>query len=151
MTTSSQQAVSSISSSDIDDLSTYSINIAGPSYVGIGGAGGAGGAGSTIAWNGAGSIGYSNPPTISKFHNSKGTEVFSLPAEEPTLDVKGRIRINGEYLDERLDRIETLLHIPTRDVIIEEQYPKLKALFEEYMKELEKYKTWNRLTTGKER
>ena len=86
------------------------------------------------------------------FQNSKGQEVFSIPSnEEPTLDIKGKVRMNGEDLAERLERIESLLNIPTRNVTIEQQFPKLKALYEEYMAELEKYKTWNRLTKGTEK
>ena len=62
-----------------------------------------------------------------------------------TLEVKGNVKINGQDLEERLERIETLLHIPTRDVTLEEKYPKLKKLWEEYNKELAKYRTWDKL------
>lgn len=83
--------------------------------------------------------------------NPSGNEVLRVPdSDTPTLEVTGNVRINGEDLNERLERIETLLNIPTRNVTIEAQYPKLKKLYEEYMAELEKYKTWNRLTKGTE-
>lgn len=72
-------------------------------------------------------------------------------ASKAALEVNGRLKINGEFLDDRLERIETLLSIPTRDVTIEQQFPKLRELYEAYMKELEKYKTWNRLTKGTEK
>jgi hypothetical protein len=65
--------------------------------------------------------------------------------EKATLEVKGSVRINGQDLEDRLERIETLLHIPTRDVTLEEKYPKLKKLWEEYNKELAKYRTWDKL------
>lgn len=78
--------------------------------------------------------------------NASGTEIFRIPTDEATLDVKGRIKMNGEYLDERLERIETLLNIPIRDIEMENEFPKLKALWEEYNKELEKYKTWKRIS-----
>lgn len=79
----------------------------------------------------------------------RGSEVLRVPnSDTPTLEVTGNVRINGEDLNERLERIETLLNIPTRNVTIEAQYPKLKKLYEEYMSELEKYKTWNRLKKG---
>jgi len=94
-------------------------------------------------------VGYVNSSiSISKTYDT----AFNVqPTEPATLEVKGRIKMQGEYLDERLERIETLLQIPTRDVTIEAQYPKLKALYEEYIAELEKYKTWNRLTKGSEK
>jgi len=74
-------------------------------------------------------------------HGSKTVEI----AEAATLDVKGTVKINGVDLEERLKTIETLLQIPTRDVTMEAKHPKLKALYEEYMHELEKYKTWHRI------
>jgi len=74
-------------------------------------------------------------------HGSKTVEI----AEAATLDVKGTVKINGVDLEERLKTIETLLQIPTRDVTMEAEHPKLKALYEEYMHELEKYKTWHRI------
>lgn len=70
-------------------------------------------------------------------------------ANGANLEVKGRVKINGEYLDERLERIETVLQIPTRDIAIENKYPKLKQLYQEYTKELAKYKTWETLKGSK--
>ena len=69
--------------------------------------------------------------------------------DKTTLEVKGRVKINGEYLDERLERIETVLQIPTRNIDMENKYPKLKKLYEEYTKELAKYKTWETLKESK--
>lgn len=77
--------------------------------------------------------------------NSSGKEVVRIPFDEATLDVKGRIKMNGEYLDERLERIETMLNIPVRDIEIENEFPRLKTIWEEYNRELEKYKTWKRI------
>jgi hypothetical protein len=61
------------------------------------------------------------------------------PAE---LEVKGRMVINGRDLEERLDTIEKVLQIPERDVILEKKHPKLKKLYDEYIKELSKYRMW---------
>ena len=61
----------------------------------------------------------------------------------PELEVKGRMVINGRDLEERLDTIEKVLHIPERDVILEKKHPKLKKLYEEYINELSKYKMWH--------
>ena len=60
----------------------------------------------------------------------------------PELEVKGKMVINGRDLEERLDTIEKVLHIPERDVILEKKHPKLKKLYEEYINELSKYKMW---------
>ena len=82
-----------------------------------------------------------NIPVMTIPHGSKTIEIDKAA----TLDVKGNVKINGVDLEERLKTIETLLHIPTRDVTMENKYPKLKKLYEQYMHELEKYKTWERV------
>ena len=61
----------------------------------------------------------------------------------PELEVKGRMVINRRDLEERLDTIEKVLHIPERDVILEKKHPKLKKLYDEYINELSKYKMWH--------
>ena len=91
--------------------------------------------------------------TASHFTSSNGNSVLTMPhgedkvvlEKQATLDIKGSVRINGMDLDERLKTIETILCIPTRDVIMEEKYPKLKQIYEQYMHELEKYRTWERV------
>ena len=60
----------------------------------------------------------------------------------PELEVKGRMIINGVDLEERLDTIEKVLHIPERDVILEKKHPKLKKLYDEYIHALGKYRTF---------
>jgi hypothetical protein len=64
------------------------------------------------------------------------------PAE---LEVKGRMVINGRDLEERLNTIEKVLHIPERDVILEKKHPKLKKLYDEYIHALGKYRTFDAL------
>ena len=73
-----------------------------------------------------------------------GTKTVEID-KAATLDVKGTVKINGVDLEERLSTIETLLQIPTRDVTMETKHPKLAKLYKEYMRELEKYKTWDRI------
>ena len=60
----------------------------------------------------------------------------------PSLEVKGRMVINGRDLEERLDTIEKVLQIPERDVILERKHPKLKKLYDEYIQALGKYRTF---------
>lgn len=71
-------------------------------------------------------------------------EIYPTRCESALNVSKDRI-LREESLSERLKRIETVLNIPTRDIEMENKYPRLKQLFEEYMQELEKLKTWERL------
>ena len=59
-----------------------------------------------------------------------------------SLEVKGKIIHNGIDLEERLKTIEKVLMIPERDVKLEKKYPKLKKLYDEYIKELSKARMW---------
>ena len=87
------------------------------------------------------------------FVSNNGKAVMTIPADkqevvlekDATLNVKGNVVINGVDLEERLKTIETILQIPTRDATIEAKYPKLAELYKQYMHELEKYKTFERL------
>jgi predicted transcriptional regulator len=60
----------------------------------------------------------------------------------PELEVKGRMVINGIDLEERLSTIEKVLQIPERDVKLEAKYPSLKKKYDEYIKDLSKYRMW---------
>lgn len=79
--------------------------------------------------------------------------IFTVPGdgnkvildEKASLEVKGKVVINGQDLEERLKIIENVLHILERDVKLEEKYPKLKKLYDEYMKELSKNRMWESL------
>jgi hypothetical protein len=57
--------------------------------------------------------------------------------------------MNGTNLEDRLSTIETVLNIPTRDVTLEEKYPRLKEIYIQYITELEKYKNWEKLKDNK--
>ena len=65
--------------------------------------------------------------------------------QRAALEVKGKMKLNGIDMEERLSTIEKVLNIPQRDVTLEAKYPKLKQIYEQYMHELEKYKTWDRI------
>jgi hypothetical protein len=60
----------------------------------------------------------------------------------PTLEVKGNMVINGVDLEERLKTIEKVLMIPERDVKLEKKHLKLKKMYDDYIKALAKYRTW---------
>lgn len=104
----------------------------------------ANGTSSTISWA---------APPPHNFVSNNGQPIMTVPAnsqtvvleEKATLEVKGTVKINGVDLEERLSTIEKVLQIPTRDVTMETKHPKLAELYQQYMHELEKYKTWNRI------
>ena len=105
----------------------------------------------TTGFNGTTTASWAQPN--SNFTNSNGTAVMYMPAnedkviinEKAALEVKGTMIVNGVNLDERLKTIETVLQIPTRDATMEAKHPKLAELYKQYMHELEKYKTWERI------
>lgn len=68
--------------------------------------------------------------------------VMIVKGNPPELEVKGRVVINGQDLEERLKIIETVLQIPERDVKLEKKHPKLKKLYDEYIHALAKYRTF---------
>ena len=108
--------------------------------------------GATLSSNGT-TAAWSQPHTYTNFTNSNGNPVMTIPhggdkvviEKSATLEVKGDVVINGVNLEERLETIEQVLQIPTRDVTMEAKHPKLAELYRQYMHELEKYKTWDRI------
>ena len=138
-------------------VSTITLTGAGSSgqYLTVGG-GGAGLSGyavgsTTIANGGTYSTAWS--PPSQNFVSNNGKAVMTIPADkqevilekDATLDIKGNVRMNGVDLEERLETIEKVLQIPTRDATMEAKHPKLAELYKAYMHELEKYKTWERI------
>lgn len=93
------------------------------------------------------------PPPNTNFYSSNNKTLMTIPHGEEkivlekaaSLEVKGNVVINGLDLEERLKTIEKILQIPERDVIMESKYPKLADLYQQYMQELERYKTWERI------
>jgi hypothetical protein len=59
-----------------------------------------------------------------------------------TIEVNGNMVINGVDLEERLKTIEQVLTIPERDVKLESKHPKLKKMYDDYIKALAKYRTF---------
>lgn len=121
-----------------------------------------GSSGSTLTYTtgaGVGGTGWTNSSTVSwappnqNLVSNNGTPIMTIPHDgntvvlekKATLDVQGNVKINGIDLEERLETIEKVLQIPTRDITIENKYPKLAELYKQYMHELEKYKTFERI------
>lgn len=71
--------------------------------------------------------------------------IMVVSQNPPALDVKGKLVLNGQDVEERLTTIEKVLRIPERDVKLEKKHPKLKKLYDQYIHELEKYRTWDRI------
>ena len=118
---------------------------------------GVGGVSGTVTLTGGGA-GYTTVTSGSSWlntgvQNGNGKPVLTVPygketvilEETATLDVKGKVRINGLDLEERLKTIEKVLGIPERDVTMEAKYPSLKKKFDEYINALEKYRTFERI------
>jgi hypothetical protein len=66
----------------------------------------------------------------------------TIKNDPATLEVKGKMMLNGQDLEERLKTIEKVLMIPERDVKLEKKHPKLKKLYDEYIAALGKYRTF---------
>lgn len=85
----------------------------------------------------------------SSFKHKEGLDVATGNLEIKVGNIiidKGDIIMNtGDKLSERLERIENMLHIPTRDVKMEEKYAHLKELWEQYNHELDIIKMFEKL------
>ena len=79
----------------------------------------------------------SNPSTL-----KVADGVMTVTGEPASLEVKGKVVINGLDLEERLKTIERVLMIPERDVKMEAKYPSLKKKYDEYIAALGKYRTF---------
>ena len=114
--------------------------------------GGTGATGSAIT-TGSGINGTWATSASTNFTSTNHKNVLTIPAGEEkvvlekhaALEVKGKVLINGIDLEERLKTIEYVLGLPERDVTIEAKYPSLKKKYDEYVKELGKYRTFEAL------
>ena len=108
------------------------------------------------------------PLTIGKVYTTNGTSgqfltsgangtswatttdnVMIVKQDPASLEVKGRMILNGVDLEERLNTIERVLTIPERDVKLEKKHPKLKKLYDEYIAALGKYRTFEAIKESK--
>lgn len=96
----------------------------------------------TNGFNGTSSISYA--PSVTLADN-----VLTAKSNPNSLEVKGKVVINGQDLEERLSTIEKVLQIPERDVTLEAKHPNLKKLYDEYIHALGKYRTWDALKESK--
>lgn len=91
---------------------------------------------------GGGSNGFSYVTNTSGYTLSPNVVINNEPS---SLEVRGKIIHNGKDLEERLSVIEKILQIPERDVKLEQKYPNLKKLYDEYIKALSKARMWESL------
>jgi hypothetical protein len=98
-------------------------------------------AGPFLTTNGSGATNWA---TVSPNYNI-GDGVMKVSGDPATLEVKGKMVLNGRDLEERLDTIEKVLQIPERDVILEKNYPLLKQKYDDYINTLSKYRMWEEL------
>lgn len=112
---------------------------------------GSGGSGQVYTTNGTSGINWTTPST--QFNSGNGKPVMTIPngtnevilEKDATLEVKGKVKINGIDLEERLNIIERILMIPKRDATLEDKYPSLKKKFDDYINTLEKYQTFEHI------
>lgn len=97
----------------------------------------AGGVGSSSTIYTTGTNGWITSP------NPYDTVMKISQTNPPELEVKGRMVLNGQDVEERLNTIEKVLQIPERDVKLEAKHPKLKELYDAYIHALGKYRTWD--------
>jgi len=120
--------------SNTSNNANYKIHNTNPILVAANGSGGGGNAGGT---------GYTYTTTnASGYALGEHVKINNNPA---SLEVKGKLVINGRDLEERLQTIERVLMIPERDIELEKEFPKLKKAYDDYIKQLEQYRTWKRL------
>ena len=92
-----------------------------------------------------GAVGSSGTYTITNTAGYQISPSVIIQNDPSSLEVKGKIIHNGRDLEERLSVIEKILQIPERDVKLEKKYPKLKKMYEDYIKELSKVRMWESL------
>lgn len=98
------------------------------------------GNGQLLTSNGFNGTNWTSAPSY-----TMGDHVLKVNGNPASLEVTGKMTINGLDLEERLSNIEKVLMIPERDVILESKYPKLKKMYDEYIKELSKARMWETL------
>jgi hypothetical protein len=91
-----------------------------------------------LSW---GTVGSNGSYSIQQPYDS----VMKINGNPASLEVSGKVVINGLDLEERLKTIEKVLMIPERDATMEAKYPSLKKKYDEYIAALEKYKTFERV------
>jgi hypothetical protein len=87
------------------------------------------------------------PTTSITANNTQNVATFTYDAITPAnfvkgLQVSGELELNGESIDTRLRRIEERLHIPHRNVKLEEKYEHLKKIYQDYENTIAEIKTW---------
>ena len=113
---------------------------------------GSGGSGQVYTTNSTSGLNWATP-TSTQFNSSAGKPIMTVPngkdeiilEKDATLEVKGKVKINGIDLEERLNIIERILMIPKRDATLEDKYPSLKKKFNDYINTLEKYQTFEHI------
>ena len=92
-------------------------------------------------WSSIGAVGSTGAYSIRQPYEA----VMKVNENPASLQVSGKVVINGLDLEERLKSIEKVLMIPERDATMEAKYPSLKKKYDEYIAALEKYKTFERV------
>lgn len=91
----------------------------------------------------------SNTITASTINNSSSAITINGDPKNGVLSVDVPLVVNGRDVMKELDEMRDALLLLKRDVAMEEKYPRLKELKEEYELALEKYKTFEIIKESK--
>ena len=85
-----------------------------------------------------------------KFYTTSGTQVFTISdgisdKNPAAVNITGDLKLNGESLEERLTRIESMLYIPQRKLDLEEKYERLRNAWALYQEAAKACKNWELL------
>ena len=93
--------------------------------------------------------GYINSPTITTTSLSSSAITINGDPTSGSMRVDVPLIVNGRDVIKELDEMRDALLLLKRDVDMEDKYPRLKELKDEYERALEKYKTFEAIKESK--
>ena len=93
--------------------------------------------------------GYINSPTITTTSLSSSAITINGDPTSGSMRVDVPLIVNGRDVMKELDEMRDALLLLKRDVDMEDKYPRLKELKDEYERALEKYKTFEAIKESK--
>ncbi len=81
--------------------------------------------------------------------NPAGNSILNINGNTNKVEVKTALEVNGRDILKELDEMRDALLLLKRHVDMEEKYPRLKEIKDEYERTLEKYQTFETLKNSK--
>jgi hypothetical protein len=91
------------------------------------------------SWSNNSSVNVSSSSIITSSQNS----LFTVNGSTNKVEVKAALEVNGRDILKELDEMRDALLLLKRDINMEDKYPRLKEIKDEYERELSKYKTFD--------